>query len=88
MIDVSMSENEIKDYLAQPILARIATVDDGRMPNIHPMWFLYEDSRMFMTTPKTAVKIRNIKNNNSVAIAVDTGEEGNIKGVVFRGKQN
>lgn len=86
-MDMSMTDEEIKKYLSQPIIARIATVGDDNKPYIAPVWFIYEEGTLLISTGRSSVKIRNIKANPHVAVAIDTTEGGfKSKGVIFRGK--
>jgi PPOX class probable F420-dependent enzyme len=82
-----MTKKELEQFLSRPLTARIATVGEKNNPYIAPMWFLFEDGEILMSTPKTATKIRNIKNNPEVAVTIDVTEGGfNLKGVIFRGR--
>ena len=84
-MDISMTEKELEEYLSQPIFARIATIGKNNLPNIHPVWFIYEHGTVMISTAKDAAKIRNIRRNPNIAILIDTVEEA-PKGVVFRGQ--
>lgn len=82
-----MTQKELEEFLSKPILARIATVGKNCTPYIAPVWFIYEDGAIIISTRKDSTKTRNIKNNPAVAIAIDTtdGESLN-RGAIFRGK--
>jgi len=67
----SMSNDEIKTFLARPIIARIATVRANGSPQLAPMWFLYEDGVMYMSTRTYAAKVKHIQKNPRVAVVVD-----------------
>ncbi len=86
MIDTSMSKKELEEFLSKPLIARIATIGKDNMPNIHPVWFLYENGIIFISTGRDSAKVRNIKRNPKVAVTVDVSEDGVNKGVVFRGE--
>lgn len=81
-----MTQKELEEFLSSPVLARIATVGKDCTPHITPVWFLYEDGTIIISTRKGSTKIRNIKNNPAVAISIDTTGESMNKGVIFRGK--
>jgi nitroimidazol reductase NimA-like FMN-containing flavoprotein (pyridoxamine 5'-phosphate oxidase superfamily) len=75
-MDVSMTKDEVDEFLKGPFIARISTIDKDGYPMVHPMWFIYEEGLVFFTTPKYAVKLQNIKRNPRVAVAIDiAGEE-------------
>ena len=85
-MDISMSKEELEQYLSQPLIARIATVGKNQSPNIHPIWFIFEDGVIIMSTGRDSAKIKSIKKNPNIAVAVDSTEGGfQSRGVVFRG---
>ena len=63
-------------------LASFATVDSDCRPHVVPVFFTYENGRVYVQTDKNSVKVRNLSRNNNVAVAVYRGEEA----VVIRGK--
>jgi PPOX class probable F420-dependent enzyme len=67
----SMSTEELNAFLARPIIARIATVRANGSPQLAPMWFLYEDGIMYMSTRTYAAKVKHIQKNPRVAVVVD-----------------
>lgn len=83
----SMSEKGLEEFLSQPILARIATVDKYGNPYIATMWFAYEDGAILMSTGKHSKKVENLKENPATAVSVDITEGGfKFKGAIFRGR--
>lgn len=81
-----MSEGELNEFLSQPLIARIATIGKNDLPNVHPVWFLYEEGTIMISTGKDSAKVRNIQRNPNIAVVIDTAEEDANKGVVSRGK--
>ncbi len=67
----SMSKEEVTKFLARPIIARLATVRPNGTPQVVPMWFLYEDGVMYMSTRTYAAKVKHLKKNPRVAVVVD-----------------
>lgn len=63
-------------------LASFATVDADRKPHVVPVWFTYDDGRVFVQTDRSSVKVRNLKRNNNVAVAIYSAEEA----VITKGK--
>lgn len=86
MMDDSMSKEELGQYLSQPIIARLATIGKDGYPNVHPLWFLYQNEEIIISTGKDTTKTKNIKANPNVGIIIDTVEETGLKAVIFRGK--
>jgi PPOX class probable F420-dependent enzyme len=46
---------------------------DGR-PHMAPIWFVWFDERIFVSTDSMSVKARNIKTNFRVALALEDGD--------------
>lgn len=61
----------------------LGTIDQKGDPNVHPVWYLYENEKLYVETGKTAKKAINIQHNNSVYFCIDD-EKMPYKGV--RGK--
>jgi peroxiredoxin Q/BCP len=70
----TMPEEERKEFLARPLVARLATVGANGSPHVTPMWFLYEDGIMYMSTRADAAKVRHVRANPRVAVVVDVME--------------
>ena len=66
-----MAKEEVSAFLARPLIARLATVRANGTPQIVPMWFLYEDGVMYMSTRTYAAKVKHFKKNPHVAVVVD-----------------
>jgi F420H(2)-dependent biliverdin reductase len=45
---------------------------DGR-PHLTPIWFVWVDDRMWICTQEQAVKVRNVRANPNVSIALENG---------------
>jgi len=78
-----MTQEELNDFLAKPLLARVATVGSGERPHVMPVWFIYEDGAIYISTSANSVKGRNLKKNKNVFLVIDTlveGKEGFMRG--------
>ncbi len=85
---VQFSENEIRKFLLDSKLnLHLGTIDPDRFPNIHPTWYIYDDSKdvIFVETGKQSKKTSNLKKNDKIYFCVDDGNPP-YKGV--RGKGN
>lgn len=67
----SMTADEIRSFLAQPLIARLATVRRNCTPQIVPMWFLYADGVLYMSTRTQAAKLKHLRAHPQVAVVVD-----------------
>ena len=70
----AMTKEELQAFLARPLIARLATVRPNHSPQIVPMWFLYEDGVMYMSTRTSAAKVKHLQKNPRVAVVVDVME--------------
>ena len=83
-MSIVMSSPEIDDFLSDGHTARIATVKPDNSPHVTPVWYLWENKQLLMTIPKDSVKARNIRQNNKVAVTIDT-DKTPIKAVIIEG---
>jgi nitroimidazol reductase NimA-like FMN-containing flavoprotein (pyridoxamine 5'-phosphate oxidase superfamily) len=85
---VQLSENEIKKFLSESKLnLHLGTIDPDYYPNIHPTWYIYDDSKdvIFVETGKQSKKTSNLNKNDKIYFCVDDGNPP-YKGI--RGKGN
>jgi PPOX class probable F420-dependent enzyme len=66
-----MTADEIQAFLRLPLVAHLATVRADGSPQVVPMWFLYENGVMYMSTRTAAAKVRHLHHNPHVAVEVD-----------------
>ena len=80
----AMSESQIIEFLTKSKLnLLLGTIDQKGQPNVHPVWYLYENGKLYLETGKTARKAQNVRRNNNVYFCIDD-EKIPYKGV--RGK--
>ena len=74
---MSISNEQLEQFTAKPLLGILATVNPDGSPQATPVWYSY-DGRHFNTTAFThRVKVRNIRANPRVSIVVvDTASYG------------
>jgi len=84
-----MNREEIRSYLAKPLVARFATSDNG-WPHVTPVWFEYDGENFWIPTQASTKKATHVKKDKRVAIIIDTFTEPiskfNITQVVIKGK--
>ena len=52
-----LSEQQVKNFLETSKLnLQIATIDSKGDPNIHPVWYLFENEKLYVATPKKSKK--------------------------------
>jgi nitroimidazol reductase NimA-like FMN-containing flavoprotein (pyridoxamine 5'-phosphate oxidase superfamily) len=85
---VQLSESEIIKFLLDSKLnLHLGTIDPDRYPNIHPTWYIYDDTKdvILVETAKQSKKMSNLKKNDKIYFCVDDGNPP-YKGI--RGKGN
>lgn len=67
-----MSEDEINEFLTEGTrTGKISTVRRNGLPHIAPIWFVWEDGKVFFTTMNTSIKAKNIISNPKVSFCTD-----------------
>ena len=83
-IGSALSESQVNEFLTNSRLnLLLGTIDSKGEPNIHPVWYFFENGRLYIETSKTAKKAQNILHKNTVYFCIDD-EKIPYKGV--RGK--
>jgi len=84
-----MSEEEIRRYLSQRLIARLATSDNG-WPHVTPVWFEYDEENFWVPIQATTKKAEHIRKDKRVGLLIDTFVEPiskfNITQVVVKGE--
>lgn len=65
-----LHKDEIDVLLASPLLARVATVDDGK-PHVVPVWFDWDGKSLWIANDKSHRKIANLRAKPNIAVTID-----------------
>ena len=76
-------EQTIKFLTDKKLNLLLGTVDKNGDPFIHPVWFLYENEKLYVETSKTSKKVQNIHHKNTVYFCID---DENLPYIGVRGK--
>ncbi len=70
-----LTPEELTEFLAGPVVARIATVDENGFPYITPVWQEWRDGAMYIIPREKTVFVKHLKTNPKVAVscALDSG---------------
>ena len=81
----SMTEEETRNFLSnkKKLFARIGSIDKKGDPNVHPVWYYFDNDKIYFETGKDARKVQNIKKKNTIYFCIDD-DKAPYKGV--RGK--
>lgn len=82
-----VTEDEVEKFLRDSKLnMQLSTIDEDGHPNIHPVWFCYQDGKLYTGTQKTSKKLQNLRANpGKVYFSIDD-ENLPPKGVKGRGE--
>src|SRR5690606_23094517 len=64
-----MTPEEIKRFLAGPIVARIATIDPDGMPYITPVWQEWDGEALWVIPRERTTFVHHLKTNPNVAVS-------------------
>lgn len=68
----ALTEQQVIDFLSNSKLnLQLGTVDNNSEPNIHTVWYFFDNGKLYVETSTTSKKVQNIKNNNKVYFCVD-----------------
>jgi len=80
-----LTEQQVKDFLVKAKLnLQLGTIDEKGEPNIHPIWYLYENEKIYVATPKKSKKANNALRQSMVYFSIDD-ESFPYKGVKGKG---
>jgi nitroimidazol reductase NimA-like FMN-containing flavoprotein (pyridoxamine 5'-phosphate oxidase superfamily) len=80
-----LTPEEIKEFLAGPVVARIATIDENGLPYITPVWEEWDGEAMWIVPREKSAWVQHITKNPNVAISCAM-DSGTYTRVLFRGK--
>ena len=81
-----LSENQVDEFLKTSKLnLLLGTIDDKGDPNVHPVWYYYENGKIYVETSNTSKKIKNMEKNSTIYFCIDD-EAIPYKGVRGKGK--
>jgi nitroimidazol reductase NimA-like FMN-containing flavoprotein (pyridoxamine 5'-phosphate oxidase superfamily) len=64
---------KINQYLAEPLLAHLATVSiDGCQPHVVPVWFDWDGQSLYISSYISTRKMRELATNPKISVAIDT----------------
>lgn len=76
-----------QNLLARPVLGRLATASPQGQPHVVPVWFLWEDDLLWVSSFSSTRKVIDLEQNPKCALVVDleTAVEG-LTAVMFEGR--
>jgi len=81
--------NKRDEFLKIQKILRLSTIDKNNFPHITPVWYMFNDEKIYIGTNTKNQKIKNIEKNNHVSFCVDVGVNSpDIYGVMGQGIAN
>jgi PPOX class probable F420-dependent enzyme len=82
-----MSQQQIDDFLEQPLIARVATVRPDGRPHVVPVWFEWDGSTLRFEAEMGSAKVTNLRHDARVSVAVDVTRGGfRYRAVLMEGR--
>jgi PPOX class probable F420-dependent enzyme len=82
-----LDQTQIEAFLAEPNLARLATVSAKGQPHVVPVWYLWEDGAAWISSYRSTRKVRQLLSDPKCALVVDVKKpEHGVTGVLFEGE--
>jgi len=80
----AMNEDELREFLSQPLIADIVTLRKDGSPQITPVLYYFDGTYLYISTTTTRAKGRNIKRDNRIAVSIRNQDASKV--VLFSGK--
>ena len=68
---MAMTEQEIDDFLTQPRVAVLSTIDAQGRPRQVPIWYHWEDGAAYLFTARSSLKWRNLQRDPHASLCID-----------------
>ena len=68
----SMTEAELDAFLQEPHIARLSTINPDGTPHTMPIWYLYRDGAIWVSTQSIQQKVKNMRRDPRVTVLIDT----------------
>ena len=65
-----MTEAQLEEFLTQPHLAVLSTVDAEGRPRSAPVWFQWEDGAAYVFTGRGSLNWRNLERNPAASLCI------------------
>ena len=80
------SDSRVQQVLESRDVATLATLQPSGMPLAVAMWFVHDARGLAMISANNVQKVRNIRRDPRVSVAVETQHEGSLRCVTIQGR--
>jgi PPOX class probable F420-dependent enzyme len=78
---------QTEKFLARNLLGRLATASPDGQPHVVPVWFLWEDGLIWISSYRSTRKVLDLERNPKCALVVDLEQaEGGLTAVMLEGR--
>lgn len=81
---VEMSQSQIEQFLQAPRFAVVGTSRANGAPQLTPVWYLYENGRIYMSTSVNTAKYKNMSRDPRICICI-AGQHPDARAVMIYG---
>jgi PPOX class probable F420-dependent enzyme len=78
-----MSDEELQEFLSQPLIADVVTLKKDGSPQITPVWYDFDGTYLYFSTTTDRAKARNLKRDNRTSICIRNEDAHKV--VLFAG---
>src|SRR3954452_8099403 len=83
---ITMSDEEIADYLERSRTATMATIGPNGQPHLVAMWYAVVDGQIWFETKSRSQKAVNLRRDNRITVSIEDGlTYDSLRGVAFEG---
>jgi general stress protein 26 len=87
MLDLPAEKrNFVNEFLEQPLIARIGTVDINNQPHVVPVWFGWDGESLWISSYSNTRKVHDLMANPKISVSIDVAIlGGETKAVILEG---
>jgi PPOX class probable F420-dependent enzyme len=83
---IAMTTEERDAFLSSERTCRVATVGEDGAPHVTPLWFVWDGTRLWLTSVVQSQRWADLRRDTRVSVIVDAGYDfGELRGVEMRG---
>jgi nitroimidazol reductase NimA-like FMN-containing flavoprotein (pyridoxamine 5'-phosphate oxidase superfamily) len=65
------TEKQVNQFLESKLNLQLGTIDDRGDPCINPVWFLHQNSKLYVATPEQSRKAQNALRGDAIYFSID-----------------